>query len=304
MTDTHVLVVEDQEYLADLYAEWLSESFTTSVAYDGTRALEIIDDDIDVVLLDRRMPGLSGQAVLEEIRSRELACSVAIVTAVEPDFDVIEMGFDDYLTKDVSQQDLKETVERLVTRSTYDEQVRNHLAMVGTKEILEEEKDPAELAASERYARLEEKIAESRQQLDARLAGDMLVEFLLDEVGEYLHTVLQYDDDSWEYRYVSDTAESLFAGVDTGLDELFTRFRQEGKRASELNSVFELNGYYCSLHLFDTIVLMHFYQPHTEGIVCGFAPDAASNLTDFVAIVLPYLREAGLDELDTRPSWG
>ncbi len=304
MAEIHVLVVEDEQYLADLYAEQLNEAYTTSVAYDGREALDIIDDDIDVVLLDRRMPGLSGRAVLEEIRARDLPCRLAMVTAVEPDFDVIEMGFDDYLTKDVSQEELFDTVSRLVTRSTYDEQVRNHLAMVAKKTVLEEEKNRGEVEASDQYARLEQQIANSRERLDAELSGDMLVEFLLEEVGEYLETVLHYGDDSWKFRYVSDTAERIFAGQDTGLDELFNQFRQEGSRATELNSVFDLDGHYCTLHLFDSIVLLHFYQPQTEGIICGFSPAAASNLTDFVGLILPHPREAGLDELDTRPSWG
>jgi CheY-like chemotaxis protein len=37
-------------------------------AYGGHEALEELSDDVDVILLDRRMPGLSGDEVLEEVR--------------------------------------------------------------------------------------------------------------------------------------------------------------------------------------------------------------------------------------------
>jgi len=59
----------------------------------------VIDETVDVVLLDRMMPGMSGQEVLAAIRERGLDCRVAMVTAVDADFDVIEMGFDEYLGK-------------------------------------------------------------------------------------------------------------------------------------------------------------------------------------------------------------
>ncbi len=55
-----VLIAEDEPDLANLYTSRLEERYDVRTAYDGTEALEAIDGDIDVVLLDRRMPGLSG----------------------------------------------------------------------------------------------------------------------------------------------------------------------------------------------------------------------------------------------------
>lgn len=301
MSQRGVLIVEDERHLADLYAEQLNDSFATTVAYNGEDALDILDqrgDEIDVVLLDRLMPGLSGDEVLETIRERELECSVAMVTAVNPDFDIIQMGFDDYLTKPIGQDELRETVERLATQSTYDDHVRDYLSLVSKKMVLEDEKDREELEASEEYARLEWELLDSRNRLEDVLSGDVFVELLLKETGDRLYVVLEYDADTWEYRYVNGQLDELIATMDSDIDEMIDIFRREGREKANLNTAFELGGYHCSLHLFDAVVLVHFYQSHDQGIVCGFDPGAASNLTEFVSLVRPYLLQADVDHID------
>lgn len=94
-----ILVVEDERDVADLYTTLLATKYDVQTAYNGQQALELVDETIDIVLLDRRMPGLSGDEVLQEIDSRNYECQVVLVTAVEPDFDIIELGFDAYVKK-------------------------------------------------------------------------------------------------------------------------------------------------------------------------------------------------------------
>ena len=167
---TTVLVVEDEQPLADLFATWLTETYSVRTAYDGEQALERLDDDVDVVLLDRRMPGLAGDDVLEKIRERDYDCRVAMVSGVDPDFDVIELGFDDYLTKPVSQSELRETVDRLLTVATYDRQLREYFALVTKEVTLEAEKSQRELETNKEYGSLKRQVAEERERLDALLA--------------------------------------------------------------------------------------------------------------------------------------
>jgi len=168
--DPVVLIVEDEPDLAELYSAWLDDQCIVRTAHDGEEALEQIDDDIDIVLLDRRMPGLSGDEVLDTIRDRGIDCRVAMVTAVEPDFDIVEMGFDDYLVKPVSADDLLERVDQLLLRSTYDEQLQELFALASKKAILKSQKTEAELRASEEYARLEDRLAVLRTQTDDTVA--------------------------------------------------------------------------------------------------------------------------------------
>jgi DNA-binding response OmpR family regulator len=111
-----VLIVEDERELADLYGEWLEMAgCSVRTAYDGRTALEHLDPEVDVALLDRRLPEMRGEQILERIRDSEQDCSVAMVTAVEPEADIIEMGFDEYLVKPVKQAELMELVNELST---------------------------------------------------------------------------------------------------------------------------------------------------------------------------------------------
>jgi DNA-binding response OmpR family regulator len=167
-----VLVVEDEEGLAELYQEWLSDDYRVSVAFTAAEALDLVDETVDVVLLDRRLPDGSGSGVLEEIRSAGLDCRVAMVTAVDPDFDIIRMGFDAYLTKPVSQEDLHEVVTTLESRRDYDDRLDEYLSLVEKRTALEQSKPEAELDTNPEYQELTEEIEAQSDDID-----DMLESF-------------------------------------------------------------------------------------------------------------------------------
>jgi DNA-binding response OmpR family regulator len=168
----NILVVEDETELAELFAEWLSEEYDVEVATDGETALELVDDDTDVVLLDRLMPGLSGDEVLESIRERGLDPRVAMVTAVEPDFDVLDMGFDDYVVKPLFRADIQRLVRGLLERDAYDRELSELFSTVSKLAALEAHKEPDELADSEEYQRLKTELERTRERVE-RLEADM-----------------------------------------------------------------------------------------------------------------------------------
>jgi len=174
-----VLVVDDEPNVADAYALWLSEDYDVRTATGGEEALAALEDDpdVDVVLLDRRMPELSGDEVLAVIRERGIGCRVAMVTAVDPDFDIADMDVDAYLTKPVGAEELRDVVEQLLRVATYDERTRERFALVERRAALEAEKTPAELEASEEYARLTGRIEELGEAVDEAFEGMGLDEF-------------------------------------------------------------------------------------------------------------------------------
>jgi len=165
-----VLVVEDEPDLAELYRTWLAESYRVRTAGDGRTALEELDDEVDVVLLDRRMPDLSGDEVLERIREGGFECRVAMVTAVEPDTDIVDMAFDDYLVKPVSEEELVRTVENLRLRDEYDDGVKRLFSLASKKALLEAENDRIALESDMDYRRLRADLADLRDELDDKLA--------------------------------------------------------------------------------------------------------------------------------------
>jgi DNA-binding response OmpR family regulator len=167
-----VLVVEDEPDLADLYAAWLGDEYRVRTAYGGQEALDELDDaddEVAAILLDRRMPGLSGDEVLSAVRERGIDCRVAMVTAVEPDFDILKMGFDDYLVKPVTSDTLRETVEGLLRRGEYDTEMQELFSLTSKKAMLETEKSATELADNEEYQRLTDRIEALRSRADDSL---------------------------------------------------------------------------------------------------------------------------------------
>ena len=167
MTDLPtVLVVEDERDLADLYADWLGEAYDVRTAYTAEEAMAELSQAVDVVLLDRRLPETSGDDVLDRIVAMDYRCSVAMVTAVDPDFDIIDLGFDDYVVKPIDRETLQDLVARLLTRSLYNEEVRRYFALVSTRASLESTKSPEELDANDRYQDLLADIGDTESSLD------------------------------------------------------------------------------------------------------------------------------------------
>lgn len=113
---TEVLIVEDERRLADVFASVLAGKHRVRTAYSGEEALDLLHSGVDVVLLDRRLPGISGAEVLEEIRERNIDCRVAIVSAVEPGDEVRTMDVDEYIRKPVSCSTLEQLVDDLACR--------------------------------------------------------------------------------------------------------------------------------------------------------------------------------------------
>ena len=166
-----VLIVEDEPDVVETYRLWLEASYEIRVATSGEEGIEELDEQVDVVLLDRMMPGLSGGEVLEEIRSRNLDCRVAMVTAVEPDFDILEMGFDAYLTKPIKSEELDQTVENLLERAEYDSLLQKYYALVEKRAMLEATKQATVLDQSDEYEHLCDDIDSLRDELSETLGG-------------------------------------------------------------------------------------------------------------------------------------
>lgn len=153
-----VLVVDDEPPLAEAFASALAGKYDVTTAHSGEDALAQLDPGIDVVLLDRRMPDMAGDEVLDRMHRRSVDPRIALVTAVQPDFDIIEMGIDHYLVKPVDGDTLNQAVDTLVALDTY----RDAKAKLSTKRlkrnVLEVEKTGDELADNAAYQELEAEI--------------------------------------------------------------------------------------------------------------------------------------------------
>lgn len=153
-----VLVVDDEESSARLHADILGDDYDVRLAYSGTEALEQIDNDVDVLLLDRMMDDLSGDEVLQRLKRRNLEIRVALVTAIDPDYDILELGFDDYLVKPIDREALRETVRQLVLLDEYIDKQADLGSLRVQRNILQMEKTDAELEDNDEYQKLQSAI--------------------------------------------------------------------------------------------------------------------------------------------------
>lgn len=167
-----VLLVEDEEGLAELYVLWLGNEYDVQLANSGKEALEMIDAGVDAMLLDRRMPGLSGDDVLTEIRNQGYDCPVAMVSAVTPEFEITEMPFDAYLCKPIEREQLQDAVDQLLALAECNAQRREAFALAQKKAVLEAETTPEDRNGNPVYAELSARLEELRD-ASAQTIGEM-----------------------------------------------------------------------------------------------------------------------------------
>jgi CheY-like chemotaxis protein len=121
VTGKHILVVDDNQGNASLLATYLRNAgHHVSLAYDGSTALDALRErSPDLMILDARMPGMSGYDVLAAINAEPGigARPVLMLTALNQPHNrqrAVELGVDDFLSKPVSKLDFLHRVEALL----------------------------------------------------------------------------------------------------------------------------------------------------------------------------------------------
>jgi len=117
--DKTILIVDDEEYTCTLIKKLLGgKGYNVLVARNGREAIETFKETTaDVVLMDQRMPGLSGLQVLEKLKSLEPHVSVIMMTGygtVEEAVHAMRLGAFHYITKPFNNLD---EVELLIERA-------------------------------------------------------------------------------------------------------------------------------------------------------------------------------------------
>lgn len=115
-----VLIVEDDQNIADLVAQYLTAAgFTPLVAYDGGKGLALARErQPQFVILDLMLPVLDGWEVCREIR-RHSDVPILFLTAREDEMDRVlgfSLGADDYVVKPFSPRELVERVKAILRR--------------------------------------------------------------------------------------------------------------------------------------------------------------------------------------------
>jgi DNA-binding response OmpR family regulator len=116
-----ILLVEDERKVASFVARALrEESYAVDISDTGPGGLELaLGTSYDAILLDIRLPGLTGIEVCSELRQKGIETPILMLTArtlVEQRVEGLDAGADDYLTKPFVVAELRARVRALIRR--------------------------------------------------------------------------------------------------------------------------------------------------------------------------------------------
>jgi CheY-like chemotaxis protein len=117
-TMTKILIVEDDDFLADLMRDCLAaSSYDVSSVGTGVEALQQLESEsFTIVLLDWQLPDMEGLDVLKTYKENNGKAKVVMLTGMRGrKDDVMESGADGFLTKPVKMNDILATVKQLAT---------------------------------------------------------------------------------------------------------------------------------------------------------------------------------------------
>ena len=118
----NILIVDDEPLNLDLLEQELTDlGYTVDKADGGKAALErLAVQPADLVLLDYQMPGMNGMEALQELKKRDAALPVIMITAhgtIERAVEAIKSGADDFVTKPFDPDHLAVVVKKALDRS-------------------------------------------------------------------------------------------------------------------------------------------------------------------------------------------
>ena len=120
MMSRHILIVEDEEKIAGLLCDYLTEAgFRTFTQNHGDRVIaQIKKDPLDLILLDIMLPGKDGMALCREIRQFSNIPIIMITARVEEIDRLLglELGADDYICKPFSPREVVARVKAIFRR--------------------------------------------------------------------------------------------------------------------------------------------------------------------------------------------
>ena len=115
-----ILIVDDDQNICELLRLYIEkEGFTTAIANDGKKAVEMFDmEKPDLIMLDIMLPELDGWQVCREIRKKS-QCPIIMLTAKGEVFDKVlglELGADDYVVKPFEAKEVVARIKAVLRR--------------------------------------------------------------------------------------------------------------------------------------------------------------------------------------------
>jgi two-component system response regulator QseB len=105
-----LLLIEDDDRLASIMVDYLGESYRVHRAADGSSGLKAaLEEAFDVMIVDRRLPGMEGAEIVRRVRQARIGTPILILTALGTVADRVtglDAGANDYLVKPFDFEEL------------------------------------------------------------------------------------------------------------------------------------------------------------------------------------------------------
>ena len=116
-----LLIVDDEQAIRDAYGAYFARlNYEVITASDADEALELLGShSVPLCLLDLVLPGTDGVELCREIKARNPLATCIAMTGQRSLFEIAECraaGFEDYFTKPVALDALRETADRVFSR--------------------------------------------------------------------------------------------------------------------------------------------------------------------------------------------
>lgn len=180
-----ILIVDDEPSIRLFLAEELRDAgYDVLTASSGEGALAIMEkQNIDLVLLDLRMPGMDGIQTMSEIRSMPLPPEVIILTAhasLETAINAMRLGGDDFLIKPCENSELLSSVQKglIRRRKNLKRNAMAHLIIDSAWELVEGDKLDTKVALEntpppDRYLHSYDLLLDQKQQIVTKAGAEL-----------------------------------------------------------------------------------------------------------------------------------
>ena len=176
-----VVIIEDEESLAELFSKRLDDEYNATIATHAGNGIAEIDAETDYVLLDRKLPGMSGDRVLEYIVDQPYDINVIIISAIDPDQNVIHQPYDEYITKTVDEGEIQDAIDRVEVKNRFVELLSQYVKKAETWEVVRSDLNTAESDADVDLGMIEselDEIAEEFATISSELSGSKVTDIL------------------------------------------------------------------------------------------------------------------------------
>ncbi len=190
-----ILVVDDEKAIADILEFNLQkEGYLVITAGDGEEGLQkAVKEDPDLILLDIMMPKMDGLEVCKQLRQKNIATPIIMLTARAEELDKVlglELGADDYVTKPFSVRELMARVKANMRRIVTDKEVEKT-----PKNIIKHGKLEVDI---ERY-----EVRKSNEVIELTVREFELLKFLMQQKSQVFSRESLLEK-VWGYEYYGD----------------------------------------------------------------------------------------------------